>query len=171
MVYEVDGPAVSVGDRSIPSFKEVHRLEYKSETEWVDTVIESPSVDLGRYGVGSNVGSYRSLSGKAITEYSAMDGGTNESTVSEDAVFLPTSAFVFASHRPDLLDDIPELTKSQVVTSAKVCFNGDCEENAGGILYEGDRIELVLADDSRGIPLRVGDLFLVREVQVHDIRR
>ena len=53
-----------------------------------------------------------------------------------------------------------------------MCFNGDCEENAGGILYEGDRIELVLVDDSRGIPLRQGDgFFLVREVEIHDIRR
>ena len=47
VVYEMDGPAVSVGDRSTEPFKEVHRLEYQSETEWVDTVIEAPTVDLG----------------------------------------------------------------------------------------------------------------------------
>ena len=151
MVYEVYGPSIPVGDRSIQPFKELHRLEYQSETEWVDTVIEAPTVDLGRYGVASRVGSYKSLSGKAIIEYDAMDGGTNESTVSENSIFVPNAALV--PHYPDLLDIIPELTKSQVVTSAKVCFNGDCEENAGGILYEGDRIELVLVDDSRGIPL------------------
>ena len=68
MVYEVYGPSISVGERSIEPFKELHRLEYQSEIEWVDTVIESPSVDLGRYGVGSNVGSYTRLDGRAIDE-------------------------------------------------------------------------------------------------------
>ena len=99
MVYEVYGPSISVGERSIEPFKELHRLEYQSETEWVDTVIESPSVDLGRYGVGSNVGSYTRLDGRAIDEYDAMDGSMEESAVSEDSIFVPNSAFAYALAR------------------------------------------------------------------------
>ena len=107
MVYEVYGPSISVGERSIEPFKELHRLEYQSETEWVDTVIESPSVDLGRYGVGSNVGSYTRLDGRAIDEYDAMDGSMEESAVSEDSIFVPNSAFAYALATPNSIDDTP----------------------------------------------------------------
>ena len=126
---------------------------------------------MALYGVASNVGSYTRLNGKAITEYNAMDGDTRESTVSEDSIFVPGLAF--SAPTSDLLDTAPDLIKSMVDTSAKVCFHGDCEENAGGILYQGDsdRTELVFADDSCGIPLRLGDIFLVREVEIHDVRR
>ena len=144
MVYEVYGPSISVGERSIEPFKELHRLEYQSETEWVDTVIESPSVDLGRYGVGSNVGSYTRLDGRAIDEYDAMDGSMEESAVSEDSIFVPNSAFAYALATPNSIDDTPGLSTSQVVSSATVCFNGDCEENARGVLYSGDGFELVM---------------------------
>ena len=61
----------------------------------------------------------------------------------------------------------PPHSKSQVVSSATVCFNGDCEENARGVLYSGDGFELVmLMNDSWGIPLRLGDGFLVREIEI-----
>jgi hypothetical protein len=167
MVYEVYGPSISVGERSIEPFKELHRLEYQSETEWVDTVIEAPTVDLGRYGVGSNVGSYTRLDGRAIDEYDAMDGSMEESAVSEDSIFVPNSAFAYALATPNSIDDTPGLSTSQVVSSATVCFNGDCEENARGVLYSGDGFELVmLMNDSWGIPLRLGDGFLVREIEI-----
>ena len=51
MVYEVYGPSITVGDRSVEPFRELHRLEYRSKTEWTDTVIQSPSIDRGQYGV------------------------------------------------------------------------------------------------------------------------
>ncbi len=167
MVYEAYGPSISVGGRSVEPFKELHQLEYQSQTEWVDTVIESPSVDLGRYGVGSNVGSYTKLDGRTITEYGAMDGSMEESTVTGDSTYMPSSAFAYAWARPDSMDDVPGLTISQIVTSARVCFNGDCEENPIGMLYKDDGFELVmLMTDSWGIPLRLGDGFLVRQVEI-----
>ncbi len=172
MVYEVYGPSISVGERSIEPFKELHRLEYQSETEWVDTVVESPSVDLGRYGVGSNVGSYTSLDGRAIAEYDAMDGSMEVSAVSEDSsIYVPNSAFAYALAIPDSTDAVPPgLTVSQVVTSVRVCSHGECEENAGGVLYSGDGFELVmLMNDSWGIPLRLGDGFLVREIEIQAV--
>ena len=168
MVYEAYGPSISVGERSVEPFKELHRLEYQSETEWVDTVIESPSVDLGRYGIGSNVGSYTKLDGRTISEYDAMDGGIEESTATGDSIFMPNSALAYAFQRPDsMYDAVPGMSISQVVTSARVCFNGDCEENPIGMLYKDDGFELVmLMTDSWGIPLRLGDGFLVRQVEI-----
>ena len=171
MLYEAYGPSISVGDRSIEPFKELHRLEYQSETQWVDTVIESPTVDLGRHGARSNVGSYTRLNGKSITEYDAMDSSIDGSTVSDDTVFVPHPALAYGTPYHDLLDHSSKFTKSRVTTSAKVCFNGECVENAVGILYESSRVALVFVDDSRGIPLRLGDGFLVRSVEIHDTKR
>ena len=68
--YKTDGPAIGVGNRSV-DFKEVRSLDYTSRTEWTDTVIQAPSVNLGRYGTGSTVGSYVSLDGTTITQYNA----------------------------------------------------------------------------------------------------
>ena len=137
MVYEIDGPATSVEGRPSQPSRELHRLEYRSQTEWVDTLIETTRVHVSRPGVGGFVGSYRSLNGEAVAEYDAMTRTTDDSTVSENGIFVPNSALV--PYYPDLLDAIPGMTKSRVVTSAKVCFNGDCEENAVGVLYRSDR--------------------------------
>ena len=63
-----------------------------------------------------------------------------------------------------------ELTR--VVTSAKVCFLEVCEENAEGLLFVDGSHERVLVDDSRRIPLKVGDsFFVVRELQINDEKR
>ena len=76
LVYEVYGPSISVGDRSIDRFKETRKLEYRGPNDWKETVITSPNIDLGRYGTASNAGSYYEVRGKTTTEYDAMDGGT-----------------------------------------------------------------------------------------------
>ena len=44
MTYEVDGTAIGVGDATYQG-REVHRLEYRTGKDWVDTVIAAPSVD------------------------------------------------------------------------------------------------------------------------------
>ena len=58
------------------------------------------------------------------------------------------------------------------MTSAKVCFNDECTENAAGLLYkQTNRSELVFVDDARGIPLRVNDAFIVREIRIQDAKQ
>ena len=167
LVYEVYGPAISVGDRSVEPFRETHRLDYRSKTDWTDTVIESPSVDLGRYGSGSNVGSYKILNGALVTEYEAMSGSARESTVSDNSVFVPNSAFAFALGTSDPIGDTPGITKSLVVTDARVCFNGECQENAVGRQYTDGRMNVVfLEGDSWVIPLKLGDGFLVKSAEI-----
>ena len=171
MVYEVYGPSITVGDRSVEPFRELHRLEYRSKTEWTDTVIQSPSIDRGQYGVGSNLGSYTRLNGNSLTEYDAMDGSTDESTVADDTVFVPNAAFAFALETPNPMGDAPRLAISQVVTSARVCFNGECEENVGGTRYRSGGMDLVLLErDSWTVPLQLGDRFLARTVEVQAAR-
>ena len=60
MTYEVDGTAIGVGDATYQG-REVHRLEYRTGKDWVDTVIAAPSVDTVA-GPVSAVGSYQRLS-------------------------------------------------------------------------------------------------------------
>ena len=167
MVYEVYGPSITVGDTAVKPFKEVHRLEYRSKTDWIATVIESPSVDRGRYGTGSNVGSYTRVNGNTITEYDAMDGSTETSTVADDTVFVPNMAFAFTLQTSDPIGDPPGLTRSEVITEARICLNGECTENAGGVQYSIGRMNLVLFEsDSWAIPLKLGDGFSVRTAEI-----
>ena len=71
LTYEVYGPSIGVGTRSIPAFKEIVRLDYRAQNDWRETVIESPELDLGRYGTASNVGSYVEVKGNTETDYDA----------------------------------------------------------------------------------------------------
>ena len=58
------------------------------------------------------------------------------------------------------------------VTSAKVCFNDECTENAAGLLYrKANGSEFVFVDDARGIPLRVNDAFVVKEIHIKDAKQ
>ena len=51
LVYEVYGPAVTVGQNAVDPYKETRRLEYRSKSDWTETVIESPTIDLA-IGIG-----------------------------------------------------------------------------------------------------------------------
>ena len=158
LTYEVYGGSVSVGDGSIPQFNELRRLEYRSQTDWKETVIESPTLDLGRYGTGSNADSYRQLKGNVETEYDAMTDTTSVSTVEGTSVSLPHSALRYVYHgtRPLGLNVAGEA----VFTEARVCFNGDCRNDAAGVKYtSGDRSLVVLEGGDWIIPMKVGDGF------------
>ena len=165
LVYEIHGPPVSIGGSSATPYKEVRRLEYRSKNDWTETVIESPSINLGRYGSGSNVGAYRKLNGKVLTEHDPLDGSISESTIDDGVTFVPNAAFTFShsSTRP-LGDDV---TGVEVTTGARVCFNGECEDNARGVRYSTDRMSVVVLEgDNWMLPLELGDLFLLRSADI-----
>ena len=128
MVYEVYGPSISVGER-LSALQRVASSR-TSETEWVDTVIGLRRSTLAD-GVGSNVGSYTRLDGRAVDEYDEMDGSMEESAVSEQHLRAELG-FRLRLATPNSIDDTPGLSTSQVVSSATVHFNGYCEENALG---------------------------------------
>ena len=169
MIYEVDGDSYKVGDRSIPVYKELRRLEYVSKTNWIDTVIESPSVDLGRYGTRSAVGSYTRLEGNTITEFDAIDGTTEVDTVASDAVFLPARAFSYGLLSRNLFDTDPDIARSAVPSEASACVNGECEAEAPALRYTGNGVDVVILDvesESWMIPLKLGDEFLVKSIDI-----
>ncbi len=165
LTYEVYGASVSVGNRSIPRFKELRRLEYRSQNDWTETVIESPTLDLGRYGTGSDVGLYMTVKGNAETEYDAMTDTTNTSTLGS-GVHLPNGTFGMI-YAPVAHPLGPDITGEAVTTNARVCFNGDCADNAAGVKYTKDgRTLVVLEGVGFTLPIQNGDHFTLKSAEI-----
>ena len=163
--YEVYGPAVTVGQNAVDPYKETRRLEYRSKSDWTETVIESPTIDLGRYGSGSNVGSYRTLKGRVLTEYDPLDGSAEESTIDEGVTHIPHAAFMFVHTSP--VKPLGNVQGLSIATEAKICFNSECEENAGGVKYSANGVNLVVLEgDNWIIPLEFGNGFVLRSANI-----
>ena len=82
MVYETAGPAIAIGQNPAEVTREVRRLEYQSETQWKDIVIEAPTIET-RVGQFNRVGSFQQLNGRTFTEFDALGGSSHETTVEE----------------------------------------------------------------------------------------
>ena len=165
MVYETDGMAVAVGTSPARTTREVRRLEYVSRTQWTDTVLDAPTITTP-VGQSSRVGSYAHMDSDTFTEFDASTGSMNTETVPETtlrghgAVILPFPI------------EESGVKFTRTTTEATVCFRDECEENAQGLLYvKPSGTERVFVDDARGIPLRVSDALIVREIRINDNRQ
>ena len=161
MVYESNGIVYSIGSSPSKTTREVRRLEYQSRTQWTDTVVEAPTITT-TVGSHSRVGFSARLNGDSYTEYDASGELTYADTVGEKETLLTTGV-------PGPFPiEAPRFETEPTVTSAKVCFNDECTEKAAGLLYRraANGTEFVYVDDARGIPLRVNDVFLVKEIHI-----
>ena len=169
MIYEVsEGAVISVGDGAPTVIREVHRLEYRSDEDWVDTVIEaSPVLDLVPGGRFDRVGSYEKVEDNRLISFDASVGSSedvDEEEISPDTIMVPNGALV-----PYSLDSFADQTPVNVDTDATVCIRDDCQPNARGIMYMlVDGKEIVFADYARPVPLRIGEEFVVRELRIED---
>ena len=168
MIYQIEGGGVTVGTGPIQTGQEVHRLDYRSKTEWTDTVIEAPEIETS-FGTFSTVGSYRHLDGRTLSEFDPLENSFLSRTIPEGVRMVPGAALI---PRPIEVLKAAGAEYAQVVTSAKVCFRDVCKQNAGGLMYVDNGQERVFANDSRGIPLKVGDsFFTVLELRIEDEQR
>ena len=166
LTYEVYGNNVTVGDRSIPRFKELRRLEYRGRNDWRETVIESPTLDLGRYGTGSNIGSYMEIKGNKETEYFAMEGDSSTQTLDNTSIHLPNGTFGII-YAPVAHPFGPDVTGENITTGARVCFKGDCEDNVGGLKYTKDgRTLVILRGVGFTLPIQSGNHFLLKSAEI-----
>ena len=165
MEYEADGPIYSVGASDPVTIRQVRRLDYTSRTNWTDTVIESTTV-VTPVGTETTVGETSKLDGNSYTEYNALGDTTYTDTVGENTTLLVSGVpppFPIADSR---------IGTSPITTTAKVCFLDECTENAPGLLYrKASGAEMVYVDDARGIPLKMGDTFIVREIHINEARQ
>jgi hypothetical protein len=168
MVYELaQGQAVMVGNRQVDPWQ-MRRMEFVSPTKWKVTVLESASIETS-VGAFSQTGSYQMLDGRQFTEFDAATNSYHEETVDRAVRRIPTA---FPAPFQMLGLEMEGLTPTRVVTTATVCFQEDCRENATGLLFIKDNgQEYLFANDSRGIPLRIGTGFRVKELRVEDERR
>ena len=161
MVYETDGVAYSIGEGSAQTTRETRRLEYRSERDWLDTVTSAPTITTP-VGLATRIGSFHKMDGDTYSEFDASTGFSNTETIPDNArkaagaVILPFPMVEF------------DVRFSTTPTTATVCFNTKCQENAKGLLYtKPSGVQQVFVDDARGIPLRVGDSLIVREIQIN----
>jgi hypothetical protein len=159
-----DGQAVTVGDVDVAS-QQTRRLDYTAPDRWVETVTASPDI-VTSWGTFSDVGSYQRVDGNTYTSYDAVDGYLITETI-ESGRRIPGSYTAPMPLHGINDSDSPIQSYSRSATSARVCYNSSCTDNAQGILFTYSGIDYVYADDARGIPLKIGDSFQVTEVTVH----
>ena len=165
MVYETNGVVYSIGSSPSVTTREVRRLEYQSRTQWTDTVVEAPTITT-MVGSTSRVASSTRVNGDSYTEYNASGELTYADTVGENTTMLAGSL------PPPFPIEDSRVETEPTVTSAKVCFNDECTENAAGLLRRrANGAEVVYVDDARGIPLRVNDTFVVKEIRITGAKR
>ena len=159
-----EGQSVSVGNRQVAS-EQIRRLDYNAPDRWVETVIASPDI-VTQWGTFSKVGSYQRVDGDTYTTYDATTGDIRMETI-ERGRRIPG---IYMSPMPIHginKSDSPLPSYNRVTTSARVCFNDSCTDNAQGISFTDDNREYIYADDARGIPLKFGTGIEVTELTVH----
>ena len=165
MVYETNGVVYSIGSSPSVTTREVRRLEYQSRTQRTDTVVDAPTITY-TVGWSSRVGTSTRVNGDSYTEYKSSGELTYAETIGENEIRIAGSMML-----PFPIED-PRSETEPTVTSAKVCFNDECTENAAGLLHrKANGTEVVYVDDARGIPLRVNDVFFVKEIHIKDAKQ
>ena len=162
MVYEMDG-VTSNGKTT----RETHRLEYRSVSDWTDTVIESDPFESLALGTVSNTGTYMRLKGKRVEFYDPITDDVSVDERTEGGMFFPNGhvipLYYFVANPTRDPDGTPY---TETPTTTTVCYRSECEENVSGLAFKWrGRLERIALDDKRwGINLKSGDSFVVREL-------
>ncbi len=139
------------------------RLSHNSPESWTQEVIKGRVYET-RWGTFDETGSYISLEGRTFSSYDATTGDYETETVPEGTRMAPRGGLwpvqVSVFHR--LFGKRPEA----VTTQSRVCFRGDCTDNAPGWKYAVGRQTFIIADDARGIPIQRNN-FVIDEILVH----
>ena len=92
MVYEIDG---QVWNGQV--IRETHRLEYRSASDWTDTVIDSTSIQSRALGTITAAGTYMRRDGNQLETYDSITGDTDiyvsENNVIPNAFLAPFHIF------------------------------------------------------------------------------
>ena len=155
MDYEMIGAFDKVGDAEPLTSAIGMRLTHYANGNWREEVISAPDV-AARVGRFNREGSYQSVVDGVYTEYDAVTGETTIEKIEADEIRIPRHMiFPFPISKLDEnYHAVPTLTQ----TTATVCFNEVCQENAPGWLYEDSERRYVYADDQRGIPISLSHL-------------
>ena len=162
MVYEMDGLGFN-GQTT----RETHHLEYRSVSDWTDTVIESTPFESLALGTVSTTGSYQRLKGKKVEFYDSITDDVSVDKRTDESIYVPNTHLIpidfFVANPTRAPDGTPY---TETTTTTTVCYRSECEENISGLAFKwGGRLERIALDDKRwGINLKSGDSFVVREL-------
>ena len=129
----------------------VYRLNHRTKTDWREEIIQDTLMP-------TIVGSYYEVGDGQVSFFNAETG---ELETSPGSFGLPWGMHPvpFAVLKVSYLD-IP----TRVRTDTRLCFEGQCEDNASGWRFD----DHIYADDMRGIPIGDGiDNVAITEVLVH----
>lgn len=163
MKYQATGKFHSVGENPPVTSTIGFKLTHYANGDWKEEIISAPDVTTS-LGVFNRTGSYQSVTGDTYTRYDVESGTTETEVIPAGHTWSP-QAMIYPMPLAKL-DEHYAGTRRLVNTTARVCFQTACENNASGWLYElpnGNRY--VLADDQRGIPISLGHLNIT-EVRV-----
>ncbi len=164
-----DGQAVSVGGQAVAS-NQTRRMDYTAPDRWTETVTTSPDI-VTSWGTFNAAGSYISVNGTTVTEYNAVTGLTSTYTQEHSGIRVP-GAYMIPIDIESAEDSSHGIVANGAAsTTARVCFNGACQDNHTGRSYTIDGETWVYADDARGIPLKIGDDFQAIEVTVNSAKQ
>ena len=162
MVYEMDGLGFN-GQTT----RETHHLEYRSVSDWTDTVIESTPFESLALGTVSTAGSYQRLKGKKVEFYDSITDDVSVDKRTDESIYVPNTHLIpidfFVANPTRAPDGTPY---TETTTTTTVCYRSECEENVSGLAFKwGGRLERIALDDKRwGINLKSGNSFIVREL-------
>ena len=164
MVYEVDG--LTWNGRTV---KEIHRLDYTSRSDWLDTTIGSDALESLAVSHVDPAGSYQQVRDGQWQRHTSFNGAVNTAEVSEGTIRVPNAylvpvpvAGIKQSEDEDQVNLVPTSTESTV------CYQAECKANAGGLWLEAPGwVGRKLVDDPRwGIALEFQDRFKVHSLDI-----
>ena len=149
----------SVNDQSVTKD---YLFTYNSYSDWREEVMSADPIETVM-GTLTKVGSYRQLQGRTYTEYDSITGSTETETLDDDVTLLPRHALT--PMKVSVVEDAYDQKATEVTTSARVCFESTCTDNAPGLKLVLEGQTVIFAKDARGIPIQVGN-FVVDEIRV-----
>ena len=150
-----DWPALTMTYSLTSGTPTVYRLTYRTKTDWRQEIIRDPLMP-------TRVGSYNEVGDGQVRFFDA-DAGKLETAQGSFVLPWGMRPVPFAVLKVSYFD-FPK----KVRTTTRLCFEGQCEDNAWGWRFD----DHIYADDMRGIPIGDGVANVaITEVLVHAPRQ
>ena len=152
MTYQTDHQVLG------ETYAEVRQFTYEDQDHWEERVIESEPFEIAQ-GTFSSLGSYQRQEGNRITTYDAVPN-SYDVEIEEDPHVRNIPRGGMHPYPVYGFEEILGHELTPVTTNTRVCFEDVCTDNAPGWELQYGRMYVVLADDARGIPVKIGENFL-----------
>ena len=161
MYYEI---TAKMGDDEQGTLK--YKLTYHSRNHWREDTVDAPPI-VGPAGTFILEGMYEVVRDGLRYQYDPNTDNVHMVVLESGAGPMPGMGNIF----PMPLEELKRIYRREPVavkTGTRVCFRGDCQDDARGWSFDLKQ-QHVYADDVRGIPIRL-DSLNITEVIVNDVQ-